>query len=66
MNLLRFHDLKARGIVRNRMTLHRWQQNNGFPVGIKIGPNSVAWSEAEVTAWLAARMAKRNDTSTAA
>lgn len=60
MHLLRFHDLKARGIVRNRMSLSRWQKNNGFPRPIQLGPNSVAWSEDEVNAWLAARMSKRD------
>ena len=31
--LLRFADLKARGIVRNWVTLERWKRLYGFPTG---------------------------------
>jgi predicted DNA-binding transcriptional regulator AlpA len=53
--LLRFADLKRRGIVRNWTTLLRWIAEQGFPAGIELGPNSRAWDEAEVDRWLAAR-----------
>lgn len=53
--LLRYPDLKARGIVNNRMTLRRWIAEQGFPAGIQLGPNSVAWVQDEVEAWLASR-----------
>lgn len=39
----------------SRTTLWRWERNGLFPARIKLGPNSVAWSEAEVAAWLASR-----------
>jgi predicted DNA-binding transcriptional regulator AlpA len=65
MQLLRFADLKARKIVNNRMTLTRWMQSNGFPQPLRLGANSVAWSEAEVMTWLSQRAADRS-TSTAA
>mgnify|MGYP001429119259 FL=1 len=55
--LLRYHDLVARGIVNNRMTLSRWIDGQGFPPGFMLGPNSRAWPEDEVEAWLAARKA---------
>lgn len=55
MKLLRFHDLKARGVISNRMTLRRWIAEHGFPAGMQLGPNSVAWREDEVEAWLASR-----------
>lgn len=48
----RFSDLKARAIVNNRMTLHRWIQNQGFPQGVLLGPNSRAWAVEEVVRWL--------------
>ena len=54
---LRYADLKAAGIVRNRMTLHRWIRKLGFPKGILLGPNTRAWSEVEVLNWLKSRPA---------
>ncbi len=52
---LRFNDLKAREIVRNRTTLARWIKNYGFPPGVLLGPNTRAWLADEVDAWLEAR-----------
>jgi len=54
---LRFSDLKARGIVQNWMTLRRWIQDQGFPPGILLCPNTRAWAEAEIDAWLETRRA---------
>ena len=53
--LLRFRHLKERGIVDNRTTLGRWIKRHGFPPGILIGPNSRAWTEEVIEAWLAER-----------
>jgi predicted DNA-binding transcriptional regulator AlpA len=55
MTLLRFRDLKERGIVSNHVTLTRWIEREGFPPGLLLGPNTRAWREAEVEAWLASR-----------
>jgi predicted DNA-binding transcriptional regulator AlpA len=55
--LLRFHELKARGIVSNRVTLREWIENEGFPVGMQLGPRTRAWTEEEVEEWLADRPA---------
>jgi predicted DNA-binding transcriptional regulator AlpA len=52
---LRFRDLKARGVISNWMTLKRWIEKEGFPPGVKLGPNSRAWTETEVNEWLAGR-----------
>jgi hypothetical protein len=52
---LRFRDLKAAGVVNNRVTLGNWIRKLGFPPGQLTGPNSRTWSEAEVQAWLAGR-----------
>jgi predicted DNA-binding transcriptional regulator AlpA len=52
---LKFTDLKARGIVNNRMTLRRWIADQAFPTGIQLGPNSVAWRDDEIENWLASR-----------
>jgi predicted DNA-binding transcriptional regulator AlpA len=53
--LLRFKDLKELGIVRNWTTLQRWIDAGDFPAGIKLGPNSRAWTEESVAQWLAER-----------
>ncbi len=56
---LRFPDLKARGIVNNWMTLRRWIEREGFPAGVKLGPNTRAWDAAEVETWIASRRQKQ-------
>ena len=50
--LLRFADLKRRGIVRNWPTLKRWIEKEKFPPGIKLATNSRAWPEDEIEKWL--------------
>jgi hypothetical protein len=53
---LRFADLKARGIVRNRVTLKNLQLKCGFPLGQLTGPNTRTWDEeTEIDPWLASR-----------
>ena len=47
---LRFRDLLALGIVRNRPTLRNWIRDRGFPAGQLTGPNSRTWAEADVQA----------------
>jgi predicted DNA-binding transcriptional regulator AlpA len=65
MKLLRFPDLVDRGIVNSRMTLKRLIDNQNFPAGILITPNSRAWDEAAVDEWIAARpTARKTDTRT--
>lgn len=54
---LRFHDLKARRIVNNRVTLGRWVKAGLFPSPVQLGPNTVAWEEDDVAAWQKARRA---------
>ncbi len=58
MKLIRFKQLKERGVVTNRVTLGRWIRDQGFPPGFLLGPNSRAWTEDSVDAWLAARAAE--------
>ncbi|MCW2285683.1 prophage regulatory protein [Rhodoblastus acidophilus] len=59
MKILRFSDLKARGIVGNRVTLSRWIAHQNFPRGIKLSERSVGWIESEIEAWLKQRAAMR-------
>jgi predicted DNA-binding transcriptional regulator AlpA len=53
--LLRFRDLQDRGIIANWPTLKARIERDGFPPGRMIGPNSRAWTEAEVEAWIKSR-----------
>ena len=63
---LRYKDLEERGIVNSWTALRYRIKNNGFPQGRYIGPNSRAWTEEEVQAWLEAlpvtRAARRKST----
>ncbi len=54
--LLRYPDLRERGIFRNRATLYRWIAAGQFPRGLKIGPNTRVWTEDEVNTWLRAQI----------
>jgi hypothetical protein len=53
--LLRFRDLQARGIINNWPSLKARITRDGFPPGSMIGPNTRAWTEAEVDAWIKSR-----------
>jgi predicted DNA-binding transcriptional regulator AlpA len=54
IQLLRFKDLKAAGIIPNRTTLHRWLNRavDPFPKPIRLGENFVAWRLIDVEQWL--------------
>ncbi|MBI1189018.1 MAG: AlpA family phage regulatory protein [Alphaproteobacteria bacterium] len=54
---LRFADLVERRIVKNRATLCRWQQRHGFPRPVRLGPNTAAFRESDIEAWLREREA---------
>jgi predicted DNA-binding transcriptional regulator AlpA len=49
---LRYRDLVALGVIRNRPTLKNWIRDRGFPPGQLTGPNSRTWGEDEVQDWL--------------
>jgi predicted DNA-binding transcriptional regulator AlpA len=52
---LRYADLIALGIVKNRTTLANWIHERGFPPGQLTGPNVRTWGENDVQEWLASR-----------
>lgn len=53
--ILRFNDLRRKGVCGSRMTLHRLRKEDlTFPVGVAIG-GGIGWFEAEIDEWLAAR-----------
>ena len=53
--LLRFRDLKERGIVNSWPQLRRLVDLHGFPKGRLLSPNIRAWTGAEIDAWIASR-----------
>jgi predicted DNA-binding transcriptional regulator AlpA len=53
--LLRYKDLKERGIVENWTTLFRLIASGDFPAGRYISPNRRAWTEDEIAEWLDSR-----------
>lgn len=53
--LLRFAELQARGIARNREQLRVLINDHGFPRGFLLTPNARVYDEAEVEAWLDSR-----------
>ena len=55
IRMLRFADLKARGIVNNWVTLRGWIEREGFPAGTLLGPNTRVWPEQEIADWIASR-----------
>jgi len=55
--LLRFNDLRTMRVVTNWPTLRRWIDEQGFPPGLMVGPNTRAWTEDSVAEWLASRPA---------
>lgn len=58
MRYVRFPDLKARyGIPYSRVHLDRLEKQGKFPARRKLGPNCVAWLEAEIEAWCGDRPA---------
>jgi hypothetical protein len=54
-NFLRFKDLQAKGIVTTWQGLRHLQLNQGFPLGLLLGPSSRVWSADEINEWLASR-----------
>jgi hypothetical protein len=53
--LVRFSDLKERGIVDNRTTLKNWIDRGLFPTGRLMGPNTRVWTEAEIIDYIETR-----------
>jgi prophage regulatory protein len=43
----------------SRMHIWRLVRDGKFPAPVRLGENTIAWDEAEILAWLAARMDAR-------
>ena len=59
VKLIKYADLVAKGVINSRMTLKRLIDNHEFPPGIRVTPNSRAWVEEDVDAWIAGRPSAR-------
>lgn len=53
--LVRFEDLRQRGIVTTWAGLRHLQVHAGFPLGRLLGPSSRVWTTDEINNWLASR-----------
>src|SRR5262249_41915104 len=60
--LLRFADLKRMKLISTFAALKRKIDNEGFPPGRWIGPNTRAWLASEGMEWIKSRPASRPDT----
>lgn len=49
----------------SRSTLYELIARNAFPAQLSLGGKSVAWLQSEITAWMAERIAERNQGSNA-
>lgn len=58
--LLPYNSLQAKGVIYSRMHLRRLERDGGFPKHVRVSANRIAWVEAEVDAWIAARIAERD------
>jgi prophage regulatory protein len=51
--------IRKRGLIQrlgiSEATLWRWARTGRFPKPIQLGPNTVGWIEADVTAWIEAK-----------
>ena len=54
-NLVRGYNGASRKCGKGRVQIWRDVRANRFPAPIELGPNSVAWFEDELDAWLASR-----------
>jgi hypothetical protein len=52
---LRYSDLKARGLVKNRAQLKNMIDNYGFPTGRMLSPNVRVWTDEEIDTYIDSR-----------
>jgi prophage regulatory protein len=59
MRLLRFSELKARGVPWTRAHVDRQEKSGNFPRRVRLGDSTVAWVEQEIDEFLAEKIAAR-------
>jgi prophage regulatory protein len=65
MKIIRFEEVKAKTGLRHSAIYARISMG-AFPKPVPLGPKARGWVEAEVDAWIKARIAERDDCSAAA
>lgn len=58
--LIRYKDLKLKGIMWTRVHVDRLEKNSKFPKRVHLGPGTVAWVEGEIDAYVADKIAERD------
>jgi hypothetical protein len=61
---VRYHDLRAAGIVSNWPQLYNLVDDYGFPEGVMLSPNTRAWRVEDIEHWLASRPVERKKVAT--
>jgi prophage regulatory protein len=59
VKMLRYEDLRARGIPFSATHIHYLVKRGQFPRPIKLGYSTKRWVESEIDAWIAERAAAR-------
>jgi prophage regulatory protein len=57
---LRYEQFREYGIPFSRVHIDRLQKAGKFPKKVMLGPNTAAYLESEILAWLEARIAERS------
>jgi prophage regulatory protein len=61
MRVLKFSELKERGIPFSRMHIDRLEKDGLFPKRARIGKNTVIWVAAEIDAYVDRSVAERDN-----
>jgi prophage regulatory protein len=59
MRLLRYSELRERGVPWSRMHIDRLEKAGRFPRRVRLGDRTVGWIESEIDALMAERIAQR-------
>jgi prophage regulatory protein len=59
MRLLTYKNLEQKGVAYTRRHIERMIGEGRFPAPVRLGPARLAFVEAEIDAWLEARVAER-------
>jgi predicted DNA-binding transcriptional regulator AlpA len=60
MRMLRYWELKAKGIGFSRDQIRRKEADGSFPMHVDLGEASIAWPEPEIDGYLAECVAERD------
>jgi prophage regulatory protein len=58
--LLRFKELRPRGVPYTRQHVGRLEKVDEFPRRVQLSPNTVAWVDTEIDEWVEAKIVARD------